>query len=210
MIDDAPSPETPEPVADSRPLSAAERIFVRISIWQTVLSVAGVFTGAVALYAALNESEAVRRQSAAEVWPFVQLIVSDHVDDASAHFSLTLTNAGVGPARIETARVTFDGEPVRDWSSAVAKYHDGPAPEINQSFVTGRVLSPGEPVRMFHTEDRALVMALQEVLAGGRSQLEYCYCSIFDACWLADSAGDIQHPEPVRVCPDFGETEFQH
>ncbi|MFK8043272.1 hypothetical protein, partial [Congregibacter sp.] len=44
--------------------ASIERAFLRLTFWQTLLSLAGVFTGGVALYAALSESEAVRQQTA--------------------------------------------------------------------------------------------------------------------------------------------------
>lgn len=46
--------------------------------WQIVLSVVGVFIAVLALYAAITESEAVRRQTAAAVWPFVQVSIADY------------------------------------------------------------------------------------------------------------------------------------
>ncbi len=63
--------ELPQDAHSAPMLSRVERIFVRLTFWQTVLSVAGVFIAIVALYAALIESAAVRQQTAAAVWPFV-------------------------------------------------------------------------------------------------------------------------------------------
>jgi len=37
-------------------MAQIERTFLRLTFWQTILSLAGVFTGAVALYAALSQS----------------------------------------------------------------------------------------------------------------------------------------------------------
>ncbi|AQA17321.1 hypothetical protein BST95_02850 [Halioglobus japonicus] len=50
-------------------IAQIERTFLRLTFWQTTLSLAGFFTGAAALHAALNESQAVRQQTAASVWP---------------------------------------------------------------------------------------------------------------------------------------------
>jgi hypothetical protein len=36
------------------------------------------------------------------------------------------------------------------------------------------------------------------------THITFCYCSIFDDCWLADSRLDLQNPAPVEQCPDFG------
>lgn len=40
------------------------------------------------------------------------------------------------------------------------------------------------------------------------NRLAFCYCSIFDDCWLADSRADIQDPQPVDACPDYGDATF--
>lgn len=69
-----------EPMQDANSESAlahTERLFLRLTFWQTLLSVLGVFIAVVALYAALSESAAVRQQTAAAVWPFVQLSIED-------------------------------------------------------------------------------------------------------------------------------------
>ncbi len=88
--------ETPETPELARPVSRTEKLFVRVSVWQTVLSVAGVFIGVVALYGALTESEAGRKQTAATVWPYLQLEISDYANETGAGFSIAFSNAGTG------------------------------------------------------------------------------------------------------------------
>src|SRR5215510_1732392 len=94
---------------DKQPLTPAERIFVRISVMQTALAVIGIFTGAVALYATLNESDAVRKQLDASVWPHVETGSDLYTKEAVARheefhgsegplFRFTVLNSGIGPA----------------------------------------------------------------------------------------------------------------
>ena len=45
---------------------------------------------------------------------------------------------------------------------------------------------------------------LQAAVAGPDKRIRYCYCSIFDECWLVDSEYDTQDPQAVASCPDFG------
>ena len=106
--DSSPREDAP-PTAGA--IAGIERTFLRLTFWQTILSVAGVFTGAVALYAALNESQAVREQTAASVWPYVQLTIFDTSDGESASFALSLGNVGVGPARMKGAMVKAAKKP---------------------------------------------------------------------------------------------------
>jgi len=55
-----------------------------------------------------------------------------------------------------------------------------------------------------------LARQFQAVIANPENSITYCYCSIFDECWLADSRRDIQNPEAVEDCPDFGDATFQN
>jgi hypothetical protein len=190
-------------------LSRSERIFVRISVWQTVLSLVGVFVAVVALYAALNESEAVRRQTAAAVWPYVQLTVHDHVSEEDALFELSLTNAGVGPTHIRDMRITLAGRHVATWEEMLDSIDVRPD-SFSRNAANKRVIRPGESVVVFGTSDRRTVQALRAVVADPENAIEFCYCSIFDECWLADSREPDAMPGPIASCPDYGHASFSN
>jgi hypothetical protein len=204
-------PETDEsPEAAAAAPSRTEKLFVRVSVWQTVLSVAGVFIGVVALYAALTESEAARKQTAATVWPYLQLEISDYANESAAGFSIAFSNVGVGPAKVRTMELRLAGKSVRDWESVVASLAGEASPEFGRNFIIGRVLTPGESVTLVQTHDRALVNAFRQAVSASETGLRVCYCSIFDDCWLRDSRDEAADPEPVESCPDFGEAAFRY
>ena len=75
------------------PLTKAKQIPVKISILQTILAVIALFTGAVALWAALDESDAVRKQQQAAVWPHLQLSVAsiNYPREESLTFSIKVS-----------------------------------------------------------------------------------------------------------------------
>ena len=123
-------------------LAQTERRFLRLTFWQTVLSVIGVFIAVVALYAALDESAAVRRQTAAAVWPYVQFLIEDFDAGETARFSISMTNAGVGPAKIRSLKIVFDGEPVSDWRGLMERVYETAVSPFNRNFLSNRVLSP--------------------------------------------------------------------
>ncbi|MEZ5959070.1 MAG: hypothetical protein R3C30_01400 [Hyphomonadaceae bacterium] len=201
---DNEQPEPQEPL-----LSRSEKIFIRISVWQTVLSVVGVFIAVVALYAALTESEAVRRQTAAAVWPYVQLAVSDYVGEDDAVFEFSFTNAGVGPAHVRAMRVTMAGEHMTTWADVVRTASGGREVEFSQTAANNRVLRAGERIVIFGTRDTSLVEALRLVASDPANAIEYCYCSIFDECWLANSRTPEALPTPVAHCPDYRDASFR-
>ena len=192
----------------STSLVRAEHHIIRLTFWQTVLSVVGVVIAVLALYAALTESAAVREQTAAAVWPFVQLEVENYDTGETAGFSFGFTNAGVGPARMKDVRVTVDGEVTRNWAELVASVDGDSDAAVNRNFISDRVLRPDEKVIVFSTMDADLVRKLVGAFNKPRGVLEFCYCSIFDQCWLADSRKDMQSPELVETCPDFGDETY--
>jgi len=190
-------------------LASTERLFLRLTFWQTLLSVVGVFIAVVALYAALSESAAVRQQTAAAVWPFVQLSIEDSDSGDAAEFTMSFTNAGVGPAKMRTMRLIVGGEPTRDWADAITRLGGRLTSSVNRNFISNRVLSPDEKVDSIHTNDAELARKFQAVMGNPENYVTFCYCSIFDECWVADSRKDLQNPEMVEQCPDFGEAAFR-
>jgi hypothetical protein len=224
MSAEAPEPGPPPrdpagdmPSDDSQPVARGiahiERAFLRLTFWQTLLSLAGVFTGAVALYAALNESEAVRKQTAAAVWPYVQFMINDRDDGDSAHFALSFDNVGVGPAQMRSMLLTFDGEALTSWEAVTAKLLGSSAElgmQYGKSSVSRRVLAPGDSVIAFRTDERELALALQEAVYSGSAVLTYCYCSIFEECWQSSSVSERsdKYTDAVETCPSHGERGF--
>jgi hypothetical protein len=189
-------------------LLRAEHHIIRLTFWQTILSVAGVLIAVLALYAALTESAAVRQQTAAAVWPFVQFMVEDYDTGDAAGFSLAFTNAGVGPAKMKDVRVSIDGNVTRNWSELVASVDGDTGAAINRNFISDRVIRPDETVIVVSTNNANLARKLAGAVSKPRGALTFCYCSIFDECWLADSRKDLQAPEIVEACPDFGSDTY--
>lgn len=194
----------------STALSRTEQHIVRLTFWQTILSVVGVVIAVLALYAALTESAAVRQQTAAAVWPYVQLIIEDYDTGDAAGFSFSFTNSGVGPARMKGVRLGIDGRAIRDWSELVASTGGNGSAGVNRNWISNRVLRPDETVVVFDTKDPALARALVNLVGKPGSTLAFCYCSIFDDCWLADSGRGAEGPEPVEACPDYGDATYRN
>lgn len=119
-----------------------------------------------------------------------------------------MTNSGVGPARIESMRLRIRGDAATNWDAALPPLVEGPAPRFGQMAIVGRVLRPGESVDLLSTSDPRLVAVLHDIVVTGDGAIDYCYCSSFDECWLANISSDITRPEPVDRCPDFAPERF--
>ncbi len=194
--------------AELKALVQTEQNIVRLTFWQTILSVVGVVIAVIALYAALTESAAVRQQTSAAVWPFVQLMVEDYDNEDTAGFSFSFANVGVGPAKMRDVRLVIEGKVVRNWSELVESVDGDINARVNRNFISDRVLRPEESVPVFSTEDPELARKLFGALSKPGSSLDYCYCSIFDECWHVNSRKDLQKPELVESCPVYAQTSY--
>ncbi|MEM9169744.1 MAG: hypothetical protein AAGC56_08825 [Pseudomonadota bacterium] len=207
-------------MAGKEDMTRAERIFVRISILQTVLAVAGMFTGAVALWAALNESDAVRKQQQAAVWPRIDIAVTNNSVDAYPYTSVSASNNGIGPARVQYIAAYVDAAVQNDWwrvMEATAGV-DGGAVMLSNADLNGRVLAAGETRELVRVDSRAMpeeAAISSSELRGlfsaavdeGRVKLAVCYCSVFDDCWLAETDSGVE-PVMVDACPAKGDENF--
>ena len=123
---------------------------------------------------------------------------------------MSFTTAGVGPARMRDLRLIINGSPVRNWAHAVELLGGDPEAPVGRNFVNDRVMRPDETIDLITTESPDLARRFQASFADPANSIAYCYCSIFDECWLADSDRDLQNPEPIDQCPDFGDTAYRN
>lgn len=171
-----------------------------------VVSFAAVAISLCALGASLVQTMVMRAQQHASVWP--RLTVS--LDGDSAHFTLSVRNAGVGPAQVVWAQASFDGRPVDGWPALLDHALDAapglPAGEemradLSMGSVSGNVLVPGEASRVFAVEGRA---ARPLLAVAARIGLRACYCSVYDRCWRLDEPRVGARVGAARVTPVAG------
>lgn len=209
---------------EERRLTYAERIFVRISLLQTVLAVVGIFTGAVALVAALNEADAVRKQLYASVWPRIETgsdrwsreAVQRREELAGLEgplFRFTMLNSGIGPARIAAVRVSVDGKARRTWPEVIEALTGMKDVSFGSSTIGGRVIRSGDVVNAMTLLGEPAQLVMDALADPGESRrrvvIEICYCSVFDECWITADSSTTTEPHPVEQCPDFGDEQFK-
>ncbi len=175
------------------------KLFARIAILQTVLAVIAVFISVVALYAALTEADSVRKQQAASVWPYVAVYYTINLpsNEGRPFLQVGLSNDGIGPARIEGARITLDGTAYDTWADLFGRLAPDTFSKYRTSAFSRRVIPAGQSVVFLNMADPDEITAL----AGAFDRLDarICYCSVFDDCWTA-SLQDRSRPEPVARC----------
>lgn len=192
-------------------LSRAERIALRISVAQTVLAVVGFLVGIIALYAALNEADAVRKQQQAAVWPYVDVSVTNDNSSDDRFTEVSISNKGIGPARVKTIGVLLDDEPTASWWDLIGKSTELGERDLllSNADASGRVMTAGESLMLVRIDKTALaddeagalevLDQFRSVLTQGRVRMNICYCSVFDDCWKIDTAV-AGEPSLVRDC----------
>ena len=174
------------------------------------LALSAIFISGVSLYVAIEHGQTERDLVAANSWPFLRPAISN--DFNSDHdLEIGISNGGVGPAKVKSYQVFYQGAPVANPYDLLRKccgLSSDPAAEklqINNAFVTAvvddQVLRPGEAIVAFQLRKQfgepRLVDRFNETLR----VLTYraCYCSVFDKCWTTTlMSTDVT---AVRTCP---------
>jgi len=179
----------------------------RISIMHAILSIVGVSTGAIALYAALSQADATSKQQHASVWPILTIDQNTQSTESSFIFEFAVKNSGVGPAILHSAQLTDGKEKLNSWEALQTRI-PASIPRSGQSFgasLRSRALAPGDKVIPFgliwndNESVKIQSVTIEKALAG--VSLNVCYCSVFEKCWTTSSTTKGA-PKPVDFCPD--------
>ena len=175
----------------------------------TVLAWSAMTLSAISAFGVIWQTKVASDQREAAVWPYVQAFPNRNSRDPA--FSISLENVGVGPALIRYFSVRVDAKPVRSWREFLAALSE--EDEVRQAYIgegvvqgSGWVLAPNTPLAAFVTRAPEAVNAL-DAGAWARIDVTFCYCSVFDRCWLSAWAVSKREdqPTPVRSCPSEGQ-----
>jgi len=151
-------------------------------------------------------AEANARLVAANSWPFLQYSTSNEGDDGKPLIRLSVINAGVGPARVETLEVFWHGAPVASPQALLAACCGLAAgteqtARFNYGLLTGRIVRAAEAVTLLEVRPEAAAGTVWQRLDRERLHVKFraCYCSVFDECWTSSLVGT--RATPVARCP---------
>src|SRR5580704_15061334 len=191
-----------------------------------VLGLCAMFVSVVSLVVAVEHGRTMERMADANtrmvdatVWPFVKFGDHNADEQGNADVRLELTNAGIGPARIQTFELWWDGKPI-SWQGALlqaccmttpAEAEEAKTAIASIDIAAPRILRAGEHVDFFSIASGPGNTDLWSKLNIERSKItaRTCYCSVFDQCWVQESGRGllredpkrIIHPERVDSCP---------
>jgi hypothetical protein len=172
-----------------------------------VAASAAIFISIVTLVIAIRGERTQRGLLAANSWPFIQL----SEDQGLEYAKLDVENAGVGPAKIITFEVFYQGQPVDSaldllrrccgLPAAVSGQIPGPIVGFSYGEVFNNVLRPGEHIVALKLKKAGTQSQLFDRFAHEMSAMSYstCYCSVLGECWTSNLRDLVQ--VAVASCP---------
>jgi hypothetical protein len=158
--------------------------------------------------------EANGRMVQASSWPFVEFRTHNVDEHGNADVRLALTNEGIGPARIETFELWWNGQPMSSQKALLeACCATTPAEHAQRKTAQQKntvVLFVGQTApSILRAGDHVDFLAIADSQAGDlwsklnverdRITVQVCYCSVFDECWRG--SGITTQAERVSSCP---------
>ena len=150
----------------------------------------GVLTAVISIYSAYVD----RAYARASVWPKLEVYRSFTKDT----FSYVVFNRGTGPAIIQYAKVSVGERTIKRWNEIDI------FSEITQSHLSSGTLSSEQTLTPILYEGD-LVADILEFADSAPIDIELCYCSIYEDCWVV--VRSVQ-AKPVSECSIKDEEAF--
>jgi hypothetical protein len=181
---------------------------------ELAVAAAALVTSVTSIWLSLSQGDDMARLVQAQSWPYLEYESSNTASNGAPEIDVMVRNAGVGPAKVESFSISYDGKPVRGWAALIAACcapEGTPRDRIDLPALTdGRMISSKLIKRVLRASDSVVLLHLPKTDANAalwtklddarfRFQLSVCYCSVFDECWVSDLRSTTQ--QRVKTCP---------
>jgi hypothetical protein len=181
-----------------------------------VLALSAMFVSVISLVVAVEHGRTMERMADANArmveansWPFVEFGTHNVDEHGNASVRLVLTNEGVGPARIETFELWWNGQPMASPGALLAAccvtspaaHAQFQATVLSVGLAAPRLLRAGDHVDVLSVPENPQNRDLFSTFNVERDKLtvRVCYCSVFDECWRG--SGLTTRADRVASCP---------
>lgn len=189
---------------------------------EIIIAACVVVISIASLFVAVYQSMVMERTMKASVWPLVQYAHGNASEETlEPEISLEIHNRGIGPAHLRRVDIFWNGERYQRIQDFIidccvnAEDRDQGRVELREllngesfGYVTSPVndviLSAGEEVEffIFPGPTDPDVHAIWESVDDARWQisLRICYCSVFEDCWVLDTAQETRERTSLSQC----------
>jgi hypothetical protein len=176
---------------------------------ELLIATLALLASAAASIATVVQTRVVANQLSASVWPYLSFDTTFNPGRAA----IAVNNDGLGPAIVRNVRLTIDGKQMTAWHSvlpllivrkaAAGKPGARQATGVDEQDVSfGTVIRPGTSFNVIAVQNKAIDFATMSTVRK-RVDMQICYCSILEQCWIADMAAADQ-PKSVQDCGPKG------
>ena len=179
------------------------------SLADKILAVTAIFLSGVSVFIAVHHGRTMERLVAANSWPNISYSTSNESDDGTRRdIRLTLKNTGVGPARIDAFEVFYHDKPISGPAGFAACCGKGPV-DFATSSVLNEVLPAREGIDFLVLREEGNSQTTWDTANTERQsvRVRICYCSVFDECFVRDSAQ--RRPKRVDECVPTQAVQYQ-
>jgi hypothetical protein len=151
---------------------------------EMIVALSALLIGLVTAFTSVYSAYVDREYARASVWPRLELFRSF----SGNSFSYGVTNSGTGPALIKTVTVQYDSKYIKAWNE-IESFRN-----ITQSHISNRTLPPQKSITpvLYKGEDVNALVKADELI-----DIELCYCSIYDECWIVNRSN---RPTAAEAC----------
>jgi hypothetical protein len=180
------------------------------------LALSAMFVSVVSLVVAIEHGRTMERMADANTqmveansWPFIEFHTHNVDEQGKAEVRLVINNQGIGPARIQSFELWYDGQTISTPLQLLQTCCATTAAEREQLKNTPTSVGLTSP-SILRAGDRTdfLTMSydqgdknLWDKFNANRDKItaRICYCSVFDKCWI--SSGRTTDASRVDSCP---------
>lgn len=165
---------------------------------EMLVGLSALIVSLVAVVVSLYSASIDREFARASVWPRVAIYRNFNQgvnENEASNFSYSISNNGTGPALIKYAKVSYKDKVYQSWQNMIRDSNIATQLNLSQSHISTSVLPATHVINAFSTRDPHLVGELLNHDA--HIQIELCYCSIYDQCWVSDRTNI---PKEVNAC----------
>ena len=174
-----------------------------------LVAICALITSVAAIWVAWDQSRIMRAQQHAMVFPVLQTGGFVSTNEETIQIGVNLANSGVGPALIEAVIPMVNGEEI----DSLEPYRSSLPPnyDISWAGIAGRAMAPGDELDAIRISwDRGDITTEHlnaTVAKWSEIDLQFCYCSVFDQCWL--TTDDNSRAKPVEACREQETDPFE-
>jgi hypothetical protein len=180
------------------------------------IALAALLVSALTAGTLVYQTRVIGAQYAATIWPYLSVGATYDLDGET----IEITNDGVGPALIRSAKLSVDGKELSSWNDYIRVLASDPSLRGNflqtrAAFLRGSgprealsmssigpatTLRPGETDTLFRLALAGTVSA--EALHKHAVSMDFCYCSLNGSCWNLHAVAGETNPDrqPVSQC----------